>query len=191
MYWSGLHREKYTKKPYGGVLQFLATFADSGWLAEWCQLKQTHVLRQDLCWGNTHGGHVHDVWREYKKDLTSQWPEKARLAGTVRCVTLVGLASLWIASLRERHSLDLLLAETWLSLLGSATAVDSCLLSRLYRTGLLLCPTRVCEWIDLLLLLLIRLQSPLSPPPHLFFPTTSGGWWTTSEVKAFKNHDLK
>ena len=28
-------------------------------------------------------------------------------------------------------------AEAWLSLLGSATAADLCLLSRLYRTGLL------------------------------------------------------
>jgi hypothetical protein len=44
---SGLHREKRTRKTFGGVLQFLVASADSSRLAEWCQLRQTrggHVM---------------------------------------------------------------------------------------------------------------------------------------------------
>ena len=43
MHLSGLHREKCTKKRFGGVRQFLATSLDSGWKTEWCQLRQTHA----------------------------------------------------------------------------------------------------------------------------------------------------
>ena len=32
-----------------------------GWLAEWCQLKQTHVLKQNMWWGKTRG-RTCDVW---------------------------------------------------------------------------------------------------------------------------------
>ena len=68
--------------------------------------------------------------------------DRAWLAGTASCATLVGLlSSLIFTSLREAQlrtspglSGFLLLlthakAEAWLSLLGSATAADSCLLS--------------------------------------------------------------
>ena len=55
MYWSALHwvakqhlselhKEKHTNKLVVVCCSFLATSADSGWLAEWCQLEQTHVL---------------------------------------------------------------------------------------------------------------------------------------------------
>jgi hypothetical protein len=44
-------QNKTKQKTSGGVLQFLATSSDSGWLTEWCQLRQTHVLR-----------HTEDSW---------------------------------------------------------------------------------------------------------------------------------
>ena len=47
------------QKTSGGVLQLLAASEDLGWLAEWSQLRQTLVQRQDL-WRTL------DVWREYK-----------------------------------------------------------------------------------------------------------------------------
>jgi hypothetical protein len=40
-------------------------------------------------------------------------------------------------------------AEGCLFLLGSATTADSCLLSQLYGTGLLVCPWGICEWVKL------------------------------------------
>jgi len=83
----------------------------------------------------------------YKWDPRQSDGGRAWLAGTASCATLVGLESLLIfTSLREAlqsvcSCWFLLLTqskgEAWLSLLGRATTADSCLLSRLYRTGLL------------------------------------------------------
>ena len=48
---SGFHREKHTKK-------LLVASVDSGRLTECCQLRQIHMLRQDMCWEKTWGGHA-------------------------------------------------------------------------------------------------------------------------------------
>jgi hypothetical protein len=84
MYWSalhyvvelhllGFHREKKHWNTSGGVLQFLTASVTeiplvvccsfslllwpwADW--QWRQLRQTHVLRQDKCWGKACGGHV-------------------------------------------------------------------------------------------------------------------------------------
>jgi hypothetical protein len=66
--------------------------------------------------------------------------------------SLMMFTSLRNAQLRTSHGVppgSLLLtrakAEAWLSLLGSATTADSCLLSWLYRTGLLVYPWSVYQ----------------------------------------------
>ena len=86
------------------------------------------------------------------------------------------------------------------SLLGSATNADLCLLSRLYRTGLLVYLWNICKWIELSLLTSelncwfpdnadrICSEEPFvnRSTTHIFFSTTSGGCWARREVKAFK-----
>lgn len=72
------------------MLWLLAASADLGRLAEGCQPRQTHMLRQDP-------RRTLYVWRECKKDSTDGDRDQARLAYRASCAMLVGLAS----SLRE------------------------------------------------------------------------------------------
>jgi hypothetical protein len=53
------------------------------------------------------------------------------------------LASLWVPPVDSYWGCG------WLSLLGSATSTDSCLLSWLYWTGLMIYPWSVCMWMEL------------------------------------------
>ena len=156
---SGLHGVLHQKNLWW-CAAVLAASGDSGWLAEWCQLRQTHVLRHKKCWGKAHGGPV--MFGGYKKDPMDSDRGWAWLAYRASCATSWVLSSLIYASLREAQSRtsgllpwSLLLtwadAEAWLSLLGSATAADSYLLSLLYWTGLLVILWSVCECIELLL----------------------------------------
>ena len=136
------------QKTSGGVLQFLPASSDSGWLAEWCQLTQMHLLRQDPCWDTTCGGHV--MFGGYKLESTNSDGDWAWLAYRSRCTTLVCLESLLIFYLL-RHSQELLLvfpADLCLCyglaiLWGHATTADSYLLPPLYWARLLVYP-----WVD-------------------------------------------
>jgi hypothetical protein len=102
----------------------------------------------------------------------------SRLAYRAICATLVSLQSLLIlASLRENFSwhscwpwsllLTCVEAEAWLSLLGGATTADSCSAILTYRTGLLVHPWSVCEWIELPLLT-YKLNCPMLDTPCNF-----------------------
>jgi hypothetical protein len=87
--------------------------------------------------------------------------DRAWLAGTARCAML----GAWVSAdlpFSERGTAEnfswypswpLLLmqakAKAWLSLLGSTTAADSCLLTWLYQTRLLVYPWSVSEWMEL------------------------------------------
>jgi hypothetical protein len=142
MYWFTLHRvERNTPKNvwwcasvsyhfHGLGLIGVVISAETDTYAE-----VRHVLRQ-VPW------RICDIWREYKKDLTNSDGDRAWLVYRTSCAILVGLESLLIfTSLREAqlrtspgiHSFWPLLtcakAEAWLSLLGSVTTADSCLLS--------------------------------------------------------------
>ena len=124
---SGLHRQKGTNKLLV-VPQFLASCLDLGLWAEWCQLRQIHVLRQDML-------------RTYKTDWT-------RLAYRDSFAKLFGpVSSLIFAYLRETQrrtvpgnsvspgsSCDMCWVWGWLYLLVSTTMADLCLLSWLYWT---------------------------------------------------------
>jgi hypothetical protein len=128
--WTAFVRIPYREihqKSSGGMLQFIATSLDSGWLGKWCQLRQTHMLRQNS-W------RTQEVWRTYKEDSTTSDRGRARLAYGASlcnpCWSLVCTDLYW-----ERHSQELLLmfllvplvdlcqAEAWLSLLDHITAV--------------------------------------------------------------------
>jgi len=167
-----------------GALRLLAASMDSGWLAEWCQLGQTHVLRQDCA--EARPLRTRDVWREISR---TPW--------TVMEAWLVDrVSSLIFASLRQELLLEFVRvppadwsqAEAWLSLLGSATAAKSCSLSRLYQTTLLMDLWNVLEGTKLpLLIYKLNFRFPdntefyqrsflnRSSSPCPFFPTTSGG----------------
>ena len=154
LHWLGLHREKHTKKLLVVCCSFLLLPRT---LANW----QSDVSwDRCMCWGKTRGGQ----WRLEvikRTGQTGQMGGWARLACRASCARLMGLADLCFA---ERSSVEnfwcpsgsLLLTcadvEAWLSLLHSNTTADSCLLSRLYHTRLLVYSWSVCEWFELPLL---------------------------------------
>jgi hypothetical protein len=146
------------QKPSDSVLQFLATSADLGWLAEWCQLRQTHVLRQDL-------------WRAWCLEGINRtwWKGTATKLGLLAiCAKLVCLVPLLIfALLRETQPrTSPSIPPGWGR--GLAVLARLChlcwfmLLTRLYRTGLLVYPWSVCEWIELPLLANLWTELPIS-----------------------------
>jgi hypothetical protein len=109
------------QKTSGGVLQFAAASKDSGWLDAHAEAR-----------------HVEDTWCLEGINRTQQSDgDRAWLAGTASCATLVGLTSSQIFSSLpwERHRWEVLLvfllallltqaeAEAWLSLLGCVTTV--------------------------------------------------------------------
>jgi hypothetical protein len=88
----GLYREKHTKKLLVVYYSFLPLLWTQVWLTEWCQLRQSQVLRQDMCWGKTCRGH----------GMFRGWWGWARLIYRASCATLVSLmSSLIFASLRK------------------------------------------------------------------------------------------
>lgn len=94
---SGVHREKFAKKTSGGVLQILATSIDSGWSAEWLQLRQFHMVRQDACWGMICGGHMM-FWRSLNRT------RRTVMKAEVDMLVELDVQSLWVSSL-HRYSL--------------------------------------------------------------------------------------
>jgi hypothetical protein len=115
MYWSalycavelrllGFHREKHTKNFWwcAAVSWCFMRLA----LAEWCQLRQVHVLRQDF---------VEDTWCFEGINRTSWTGREHRIS----CAKLVGLeSSLIVAQSRK----------AWMSLLCHATVVANWIL---------------------------------------------------------------
>lgn len=94
---SGLHRQKRTKN----LVVCLAASEDAGWLAQWCRLRQMHLLRQDR-WRTC------DVWREHKKDSTDCDGGWAWLGYIAKHFLVSSIfTDLHFA---ERHSRELLLA---------------------------------------------------------------------------------
>ena len=113
------------------------------------------LMRQDP-------GKTYDVWRVLKRPgWTVMESEVSLLIEVVVQVLLVSSLHLFPVhwkratsknfSWHSCESLLLILAkgETLLSLLGSTTTADTCLLSWLYWTGLLVYLWSVCEWIKL------------------------------------------
>ena len=157
---------------------------------------QSDVSRdKHMCWGKTHGGHV--MFRENIK-RTWQTVTEAKL-GLLIELTVQHCGSFTDLHFNERGtaenfwypswSLLLTWAKTkaWLSLLCSVTTTDSCLLSWLYWTGLLIDPWRVYEWLEMPLLTCeLNCRFPdntdrsyskeLFLIRSTFFPTTSGRW---------------
>ena len=167
-----------------------------------------HVLRQDT---------LEDMWcleGIYRTRQIVTGPKLGLLIElAVQCLWDSSL--LWSSIPWERHSRELLLvslwvppadssqAEAWLSLLGTSTTADSCLLAQFYWAGLLvylwsfasgltccccflwteLLISWQCRW-DLFQRTFLNRSTSLYP----FFSTTPGGWWARREVKLFKNH---
>jgi hypothetical protein len=210
LYLSGLHKEKCTKNTCGGMLQFLAVSSDSGWLAEWCQLRQIYILRQDQ-W------RTQDVWQEYKKDLTVMEAELGLLIELAEQLLLV-LSLHWASLCWERHSGELFLAllpgpSGWLvpSLRpGYLCKVMPLLLIYVWYPN----STKLDRW-SICEVLVSRSSCHCWPvnhwfpdntdggcskepflnrstsSTHPFFFTTSAGWWAKREVRASKNHHWK
>ena len=138
---SGLHREKCTKKKKNsdGVLKFLATPSGFGWLAEWCQLRQMHMLRKDP-----------------SADSDGGW---AWLAYRASCTTLAQLVSICCWSSFEGGPAENFWHPCWSLLLTCANLTEvwsyygtPLLLSWYYCTGLLVHQRSVFECIELTLL---------------------------------------
>ena len=133
----------------------------------WSRHRRKVVLLKQAC------ERTCDVWRYINR--TQRTVTKAELGLLIE----LAIQCLWVSCLHwsslpwekiSWHSCwlwSLLLtgaeAEAWLSLLGSA---DSCLLSGLYWTRLLVYPWSVCEWIELL---------PLTCELNCKFPDNTDG----------------
>jgi hypothetical protein len=91
--------------------------------------------------------HLQVINRTQQADSDEVWARLAKLA--VQCLWVFadfhflvrGIAEIFSWSLLLTHAKD----EAWLSLLGSTTAADSYLLSRVFWTGLLIYPWGVWE----------------------------------------------
>jgi hypothetical protein len=165
------------------------------------------------CWGRRHRGHVtfggsvkSTQWTAMEAELDLLILLAVQHLSWIfvdLCFAETGTAkNVWwfCRSLVLTHSES----EAWLSLLGSATAADSYLLSWLYRTGLLWYPWSVWEWTELPLPANLWTEQLISKQHRLelfqrtslnrsaslypFFSITSGGRWVTREVNTFKNH---
>jgi len=90
-----LWREMY-QKPSGGVLHFVAASKDMVWLDACAEVRT--VLRQ--------GVHVEDMWCLEGTNRSGR--DRAWLAGTASCATLVGLKPSLILFPWEKHSWELL-----------------------------------------------------------------------------------
>jgi hypothetical protein len=129
---SRLHREKHAEKLWVVCCSFLPiprTWADWQSGVSW---------DRHMCWGETCGGHIFagSIKRTQWTVMEAELGLLIELA--VQCLLVLCLHCLhWSSLCWERHSQELLpsllltcaKAEAWLSLLGHATAADSCLLT--------------------------------------------------------------
>jgi hypothetical protein len=124
------------------------------------RLLSAQVLGQDTCWGRIRGRHLTYVGYNRSWQTVTETELDLLVQLAVQC--------LWVSHLADLHfpergtaenswhsSWSLLLpwteTEAWLSLLGSVTAADACLVSGLCWTALLVCLWSVYQWIQLLL----------------------------------------
>jgi len=188
---SGVHRQKHAKK----LLLVYCRFLDSGWLSEWCQLRQRHLLGQD--WGGRvmFGGPDRRWW---KPSLTCY---------RTSCTTLVGLESLLIfSSLREAQSRTSPGPSCWLRPGCLCQVVPCCWF--LFTVSTLLNWTAdvsgKCLWVDRAATADLRTELPISTQhrweflqrpflnrsiplaPHPFFSTPSGGCGLKGRLKCLR-----